>query len=40
MINRMDKDFANPLKRLGNSEHGRVVDTIYVVIDKNELFET
>ena len=33
----LDKDFANPLKRIGNGEHGRVVDTVYVVIDKNEL---
>lgn len=35
----LDKDFANPLKRVGNSEHGRVVDTVYVVIDKNELLK-
>ena len=35
----LDKDFANPLKNsLGNSSRqGRVVDTIYVVIDKSEL---
>ena len=33
----LDKDFANPLKRVGSGEGGRVVDTVYVVIDKNEL---
>ncbi len=33
----LDKDFANPLKHINPSQGGRVVDTIYVVIDKNEL---
>ena len=33
----LDKDFANPLKHLQPSRSGRVVDTVYVVIDKNEL---
>lgn len=34
----LDKDFANPLKQL-NQPRGRVVDTIYVVIDKQELLK-
>lgn len=33
----IDKDFANVAKRLGGTETGRVVDTVYVVIDKNDL---
>ena len=33
----LDKDFANVSKRLPGARQGRVVDTIYVVIDKNEL---
>lgn len=33
----LDKDFANVAKRFAGSREGRVVDTIYVVIDKNEL---
>ena len=33
----LDKDFANVVKRFAGSREGRVVDTIYVVIDKNEL---
>ncbi|HEY9550694.1 MAG TPA: hypothetical protein VIQ97_00260, partial [Prevotella sp.] len=34
----LDKDFANPLKRTASGvQQGRVVDTVYVVIDKNEL---
>ena len=33
----LDKDFANVAKRLTGDREGRVVDTIYVVIDKNEL---
>lgn len=34
----LDKDFANPLKRSAVSNgKGKVVDTIYVVIDKSEL---
>ena len=32
----LDKDFANPLRQLGQQQ-GRVVDTIFVVIDKQEL---
>lgn len=32
----LDRDFANPL-RGGVGREGRVVDTIYVVIDKSEL---
>ncbi len=35
----LDKDFANPLKRVSNAERGRVVDTVFVVIDKNELMK-
>lgn len=35
----LDKDFANPLKRVGASDRGRVVDTVFVVIDKNELLK-
>ena len=34
----LDKDFANVVKRLnGAAQQGRVVDTIYVVLDKSEL---
>ena len=34
----LDKDFANPLKHIQQAQSaGRVVDTIYVVIDKTEL---
>lgn len=35
----IDKDFANVSRRFtqGKAEAGRVVDTVYVVIDKNEL---
>lgn len=33
----LDKDFANVSKRLTGAAQGRVVDTVYVVIDKNEL---
>ncbi len=33
----LDKDFANVSKRLTGQRDGRVVDTVYVVIDKNEL---
>ena len=36
----LDKDFANVSKRLNSisqQPRGRVVDTVYVVIDKNEL---
>lgn len=33
----LDKDFANVAKRLSGARQGRVVDTVYVVIDKNEL---
>ncbi|MGI6222207.1 MAG: hypothetical protein ACOYJG_01200 [Prevotella sp.] len=32
----LDKDFANVSKRLTGDRQGRVVDTVYVVIDKNE----
>lgn len=34
----LDKDFANPLRQLGQQQ-GRVVDTIFVVIDKQELLK-
>ena len=34
----LDKDFANPLRPLGQQQ-GRVVDTIFVVIDKQELLK-
>lgn len=34
----LDRDFANPLKRASTGRtQGRVVDTVYVVIDKSEL---
>lgn len=33
----LDKDFANVSKRFGDMRQGRVVDTVYVVIDKSEL---
>lgn len=32
----LDKDFANPLKQMG-SRQGQVIDTVFVVIDKQEL---
>ena len=35
----LDKDFANVSKRFANDERGRVVDTVYVVVDKNELLK-
>ena len=35
----LDRDFAKPLKNLGNQAQGRVVDTIFVVIDKAELLK-
>ena len=34
----LDKDFANPFTQLGQQQ-GRVVDTIFVVIDKQELLK-
>ncbi len=34
----LDKDFANPLRQLGQQQ-GRVVDAIFVVIDKQELLK-
>ena len=34
----LDKDFSNPLRQLGQQQ-GRVVDTIFVVIDKQELLK-
>ncbi|HBN46787.1 MAG TPA: hypothetical protein DD401_03965 [Prevotella sp.] len=33
----LDRDFANPLKRMDATRQGQVVDTVYVVIDKSEL---
>ena len=33
----LDRDFANVSKRLSGSRQGRVVDTVYVVVDKSEL---
>ena len=33
----LDKDFANGSKRLAGADRGHVIDTVYVVIDKNEL---
>lgn len=33
----LDKNFANPLKRINEAPAGRVVDTIWVVVDKDEL---
>ena len=32
----LDKDFANPLKQMGMRQ-GQVIDTVFVVIDKQEL---
>lgn len=32
----LDKNFANPLKQMG-SRQGQVIDTVFVVIDKQEL---
>ena len=34
----LDKDFANPLRHLGGSQ-GRVVDTVWVVVDKAEMLK-
>jgi hypothetical protein len=33
----LDRDFANVSKRFSGARQGRVVDTVYVVIDKSEL---
>ena len=33
----IDKDFANAAKRFMGERSGQVIDTIYVVIDKNEV---
>ena len=33
----LDKNFSKPLGNLGGDRQGRVVDTIYVVIDKSQL---
>ena len=33
----LDKDFANVSKRFAGADRGRVIDTVYVVVDKNEL---
>lgn len=33
----LDRDFATPLKHMGEAEQGHVVDTVYVVIDKSQL---
>jgi len=33
----LDKDFANVSKHFAGADRGHVVDTVYVVIDKNEL---
>lgn len=35
----LDKNFANPLRNLGSERQGRVVDTVYVVVDKEELLK-
>lgn len=35
----LDKDFANVSKRLMGTNSGHVIDTVYVVLDKNELKE-
>ena len=32
----LDKDFANPLRHMGGTQ-GRVVDTVWVVVDKAEM---
>ena len=33
----LDRNFANPLKNFGAARRGRVVDTVYVVIDKSQI---
>lgn len=33
----LDKNFANIASRLSGGRQGRVVDTVYVVLDKNEI---
>lgn len=35
----LDKDFANPLRNLGVNGGGKVVDTIWVVVDKAEILK-
>lgn len=35
----LDKDFANVSKRLNDKSSGHVVDTVWVVIDKNEVLK-
>ena len=35
----LDKDFANPLSNVKGGRQGHVIDTVYVVIDKSELFK-
>jgi len=35
----IDKDFANAAKRFSGDRNGKVIDTIYVVIDKNEMLQ-
>jgi hypothetical protein len=34
----LDKDFANPLRNMGGGQ-GRVVDTVWVVVDKAEMLK-
>ena len=36
-VNVLDKDFANVSKRFAGAHRGHVIDTVYVVIDKNEV---
>ena len=36
-VTALDKDFANVSKRFAGADCGHVIDTVYVVIDKNEL---
>ena len=33
----LDRNFANPLRSVQSAQGGRVVDTVYVVIDKAEM---
>ena len=35
----LDKDFANPLRNVKGGREGHIIDTVYVVIDKSELFK-
>ncbi len=37
MMNKIFKNFANTFRQTQSSRSGRVIDTVYVVIDKSEI---